>query len=273
MLLLRWTDGLHPKQAQWIVADTQRVADNFLIAVSEWCAEARGQILVFEGGCWSKSAELYESIQAATFENLILPGDLNTQLQSDFHQFFASRSEYEAYDIPWKRGVLFHGPPGNGKTHTLKALVNALGQACLYVKTFEAPQFDTEQAMIRKVFARARKTTPCLLIFEDLDALINDGNRSYFLNELDGFASNTGIVVLATTNHPDRLDPAIVERPSRFDRKYLFPLPGEAERAASPSGVTARSPICDSRRSPWSGPPRRPTDSRTPISRSCGCRP
>ena len=57
-------------------------------------------------------------------------------------------------------------------------------------------------------------------------------NRAFFLNELDGFQSNTGVVVLATTNHPEKLDPSILERPSRFDRKYYFRLPAEAERLA-----------------------------------------
>ena len=69
-----------------------------------------------------------------------------------------------------------------------------------------------------------------MLVLEDLDSLLNDENRSFFLNELDGFAANTGIVTLATTNHPERLDPAILDRPSRFDRKYSFALPGCPER-------------------------------------------
>jgi AAA+ superfamily predicted ATPase len=67
-------------------------------------------------------------------------------------------------------------------------------------------------------------------VLEDLDSLINAGNRSFFLNELDGFAANTGVVTLATTNYPERLDPAILDRPSRFDRKYHFDLPAENER-------------------------------------------
>ena len=65
---------------------------------------------------------------------------------------------------------------------------------------------------------------------EDLDSLLTDENRSFFLNELDGFAANIGIVTLATTNHPERLDPAILDRPSRFDRKYAFNLPELPER-------------------------------------------
>jgi ATP-dependent 26S proteasome regulatory subunit len=67
-------------------------------------------------------------------------------------------------------------------------------------------------------------------VLEDLDSLITRQNRSFFLNEMDGFASNDGILTLATTNHPERLDPAILERPSRFDRKYMFKLPALEER-------------------------------------------
>jgi SpoVK/Ycf46/Vps4 family AAA+-type ATPase len=73
---------------------------------------------------------------------------------------------------------------------------------------------------------------PCLLIFEDLDSLVEEETRSYFLNEVDGLESNEGILMIGSTNHLDRLDAAITKRPSRFDRKYHFRLPDEAERAA-----------------------------------------
>jgi len=82
------------------------------------------------------------------------------------------------------------------------------------------------------VFERARQLRPCVLVLEDLDALINAENRSFFLNQLDGFEKNVGMIVLATTNHPDKIDPAIMDRPSRFDRKYHFDLPELPERTA-----------------------------------------
>jgi AAA+ superfamily predicted ATPase len=69
-------------------------------------------------------------------------------------------------------------------------------------------------------------------VLEDLDSLLTDENRSFFLNELDGFADNQGIVTIASTNHPERLDPAIRDRPSRFDRKYHFELPENSVRKA-----------------------------------------
>jgi SpoVK/Ycf46/Vps4 family AAA+-type ATPase len=90
----------------------------------------------------------------------------------------------------------------------------------------------SEHANISSVFDLARKTAPCLLILEDLDALIKPANRSFVLNELAGFAANTGICVVATTNYSERLDASILERPSRFARKYLFEPPQIAARIA-----------------------------------------
>ena len=231
VVLITWAEGCYRSRHHWIVADNKSVAEAFFSAVCEWSSEVRGEILVFKDGNWEKNEELYKSIKTATFANLILPDSLRQQVQTDFDQFFRSRDVYERYGIPWKRGALFIGPPGNGKTHTLKALINQLARPCLYVKGFKS-EYATEQENIGAVFARARMATPCLLVFEDLDSMIDDENRSFFLNELDGFESNTGLVVLATTNHADRLDPAILNRPSRFDRKYYFNLPGPAERRA-----------------------------------------
>ena len=229
--LLSWNEGSCEQRYHWILAPTKDRAEKFLCAVCDWAAEVRGEVLVFDNGNWSKSEELYRSIQNATFDNLVLPEVLKAEIQADFQQFFAARAVYERYRIPWKRGVLLLGPPGNGKTHTVKALINQLNQPCLYVKSLKA-RYATDHETIHAVFKRARQTTPCLLIMEDLDSLINDRNRSFFLNELDGFASNTGVVVIATTNHPERLDPAILDRPSRFDRKYTFELPAPEERTA-----------------------------------------
>ncbi|BDI32930.1 hypothetical protein CCAX7_49810 [Capsulimonas corticalis] len=231
VLTVSWADGRCLTQFHWIVADHQELADRFFRTVCEWEEEIRSEVLVFENGHWQKNAALYRSIQAATFENLILAGELAEELRGDFDSFFKARDLYERYNIPWKRGVLFLGDPGNGKTHTTKALINWLKQPCLYVKSFKSP-YGTDHGSIRDVFARARKTTPCLLVLEDLDSLINDKNRSFFLNEMDGFEANTGVVVIATTNHPERLDPAILDRPSRFDRKYTFELPAAEERSA-----------------------------------------
>ncbi len=217
----------------WLLADEEAVAREFYGAVCKWNMEIRAEVLVFDNGHWHKDEHLFQDIKNSTFENLILRGSLKQEIREDVEQFFQSRDLYEEHDIPWKRGLLFVGPAGNGKTHTLKALINTIGYPCLYVKSFRAPHTGmADEANIRQVFDRARRNAPCVLVLEDLDSLITSQNRSFFLNELDGFAANIGIVTLATTNHPERLDPAILERPSRFDRKYPFGLPELAERKA-----------------------------------------
>lgn len=231
VVLVTWTEHPCRRRHQWIVADERKVAEEFFEAVCEWSCEVHGEILVYQDGYFEKDKQLFDSIKNATFDNLVLPESLKLQIQNDFQQFFNSRPIYEQYGIPWKRGAIFIGPPGNGKTHTLKALVNQLGKPCLYVRSFKA-EYGTQQENMAEVFKRARMKPPCIVVLEDLDSMIDNRNRSFFLNELDGFRSNTGVVVLATTNHPEKLDPSILERPSRFDRKYYFQLPAEAERLA-----------------------------------------
>jgi hypothetical protein len=231
LLRLTWDEGGCPTAREWIISPRRDVAEQFFAAASEWCAEVRGEVLVFAGGGWQKSEKLYRAIQGATLENLVLEGSLKADLETDLATFFAAQATYESYGVPWKRGILLLGPPGNGKTHAVKALINRLGKPCLYVQSLRPPSYHSEHTMVTRVFERARKAAPCILVLEDLDSLVNDGNRAFFLNELDGFAANTGIVTLATTNHPERLDPAIVDRPSRFDRKFYFNLPGSDERS------------------------------------------
>lgn len=213
----------------WILANDEDMANSFFEAVCKWNAEVRGEILVFDDGCWQKDRQLFHAIKNATFDNLVLQGNLKQTISEDITSFFTARDLYKTYNLPWKRGLLFVGPPGNGKTHAVKALINLLEKPCLYVKSFTA-EYSSDAENISKVFAKARKTAPCILVLEDLDSLLTPENRAFFLNELDGFAANAGIVTLATTNHPERLDPAILDRPSRFDRKYPFDLPGYPER-------------------------------------------
>lgn len=154
------------------------------------------------------------------------------------------------FDIS-QRGVIFHGVPGNGKTISIKALIHTLSARpkpvpSLYVKSFKACQ--GLQYSIRTIFAHARNMAPCLLVFEDIDSLVTEKVRSYFLNEIDGLESNEGIMMIGSTNHLEKLDPAIAKRPSRFDRKYHFKLPAETERAAYCEywrGQLAKNPSID----------------------------
>lgn len=98
----------------------------------------------------------------------------------------------------------------------------------LYVRSLSS--FGGPEYSLNQIFSLARRFAPCFLIFEDLDSIVTDNVRSYFLNEVDGIKPNDGILMVGSTNHLDRLDPGISKRPSRFDRKYYFPNPNESER-------------------------------------------
>ena len=229
VLAMRWCEGRSRPLHVFILADDRAVATGFLQSVCAWSATPRDRVLVYDGDEWGKDAKLFAALATADFDSLVLAGDLKEQLRTDAGTFFAARETYERYRIPWKRGILLYGPPGNGKTHALKALIRELSVPCLYVKSFRY-SCGPDELSIQEVFGQARKSAPCVLVLEDLDALITKRNRSHFLNELDGFARNEGILTLATSNHPKRLDPAIVARPSRFDRKIPFDLPERPER-------------------------------------------
>ncbi len=208
--------------------------DALLLAVGKWSVALHEELWVFDNGMWSKSKSLYKAVQHASWDDVVLDPVLKDGLTRDVHGFFDSKAVYAALRVPWKRGVIMHGEPGNGKTMSLKAIVASLAARrpapvpALYVKSFDAcagPKWS-----IKSIFAQARVLAPCVLILEDLDSLVADESRSYFLNEVDGLESNDGILIIGSTNHLDGLDDAITKRPSRFDRKYHFQLPDEAQR-------------------------------------------
>ncbi|EMD35715.1 hypothetical protein CERSUDRAFT_138406 [Gelatoporia subvermispora B] len=185
---------------------------------------------VFEGGEWSKSKSLFRAVQSASWDDIVLDESFREGLRRDTETFFASKETYKSLGVGWKRGLLLLGPPGNGKTESIKALLREFSHySALYVKSINShmgPEYG-----VHSVFEHARKHSPCILVLEDLDSMIIDRIRSFFLNELDGLAENEGILTIATTNHPENIDDAILNRPSRFDVKYNFALPSFQLRA------------------------------------------
>ncbi|KAL8747639.1 MAG: hypothetical protein Q9190_000531 [Brigantiaea leucoxantha] len=207
--------------------------DQLLLAAGSYFSRLRNQVLVFDSGYWHKNHQLWSSVQSSSWDDVILDPKMKSSIVGEINKFFSSQSRYKRLKVPWKRGLIFHGPPGNGKTISVKAMMHTLYSLpepipTLYVRSLAG--FGGPESSINSIFSKAREQSPCLLVFEDLDSLITDSVRSYFLNEVDGLESNDGILMLGSTNHIERLDPGIAKRPSRFDRKYLFPEPGMEER-------------------------------------------
>ncbi|KAH6914827.1 ATP-dependent Zn protease [Coprinopsis sp. MPI-PUGE-AT-0042] len=202
-----------------------------LLASGSWANELHDEIWVYDQGWWNKDHSLWSEIQKADWKEVILKDEFKKAIQKDVYGFFSSEKIYKDLGIPWKRGLIMYGPPGNGKTISLKAIMKDCeikGFTPLYVKSFHHYAGD-ERAMI-EVFEKARAVSPCIVIMEDLDSLITDYNRSFFLNQVDGLHNNDGLLLIGTTNHFDRLDPGLSTRPSRFDRKYNFDDPDEESR-------------------------------------------
>ncbi|KAF2833650.1 P-loop containing nucleoside triphosphate hydrolase protein [Ophiobolus disseminans] len=205
------------------------ITDFLLATIGKWYTKEVPAIYVYDG-YWTRDTKLWEQVKKAKWDDVILDPKMKKALTEVANKFFDNKDIYDEYGVPWKRGLIFHGPVGNGKTISLKALMHTLQDrnppiVTLYVKS--APYSYN----IRSVFEMARAMSPCLLVLEDIDTIVTSSTRSYFFNEVDGLENNDGILMIATTNHLDKLDPGLSKRPSRFDRKYLFPLPDQGERA------------------------------------------
>lgn len=227
------SDGPYHSPMSYLLGSTHIDNDELMLAACNWQNSVHNSVLVFDGGYWQYSSELWESIQKSNWEDVILDANMKKSIIGEVTKFFDSKDRYKKLRVPWKRGVIFHGPPGNGKTISIKAMMHSLYDRedpvpTLYVRSLAS--YAGPEYAINLIFSKARQMAPCFLVFEDLDSIVSDAVRSYFLNEVDGLQNNDGIMMVGSTNHLERLDPGISKRPSRFDRKYLFPNPNLEER-------------------------------------------
>jgi chaperone BCS1 len=163
--------------------------------------------------------------------SLELPDGIAEDILGDIHEFLASPEKYRKLGIPHRRGFLFYGVPGSGKTSLAEAVAGEL-KADLYVIGLSNKAAVSDERLMRLL---ATVRPGAVVLFEDIDCAFEArGNDkpgdtpkeegltfSGLLNALDGVAAATGIIFIMTTNHIDKLDPALI-RPGRTDRRIEF---------------------------------------------------
>ena len=155
-----------------------------------------------------------------TWEELFLPEEIKVELKSLVENFLASQDFYLENRIPWKRGILLYGKPGNGKTSIIRTIMSAYNFKPVTIVA------GANDEAVREAFSYAEEQSPSLLYFEDLDSLLEKSvDPSSFLNLMDGISAKNGLLVIATANEVKKLKSNITDRPSRFDRKFEIPLP------------------------------------------------
>ena len=174
-----------------------------------------------------------------SYDDVILSEKARTTIDKYVRKFFSMRDIYKANGIPFKRGVILEGPPGTGKTMLGKAFAKEFKDV-----TFIWTTANDLSECVKSLFDWARSLTPAVLFIEDIDffggsrstkGLSNPSSFGHsemgeLLAQLDGFSSNDGLLVFATTNMAKSLDRAISNRPGRFDVKVTLGLPDELTR-------------------------------------------
>ncbi|MDX2266945.1 MAG: AAA family ATPase [Bryobacter sp.] len=212
---------------QWLIAAKQHLptAASFLHRLS---TQGRKRVQVVGGNDYTLAVPHPHS--AYGWDDVMLDEANQHLVRQDFEHFLARREWFAARRVPWRRGYLFHGPPGNGKTSAVRAMASH-PQISVFSLNFAGEDiYDNEISML---FSQAASFAPSLIVLEDLDRVFHfEGEEkkvnvtlSHLLNCLDGLFSAEGVIVVATANHPERLDKAILRRPGRFDRVVHFPLP------------------------------------------------
>ncbi|MFC2010846.1 ATP-dependent zinc metalloprotease FtsH [Chloroflexota bacterium] len=161
-------------------------------------------------------------------------------------EFLKSREKFQSLGARIPRGVLLIGPPGTGKTLLARAVAGEAGVPFFSISGSEFVEMfvGVGASRVRDLFDQAKRNNPCIIFVDEIDAVgrqrgaglggshdEREQTLNQILTEMDGFDTNVGVIVLAATNRPDILDPALL-RPGRFDRRVILDRPDIAGRTA-----------------------------------------
>lgn len=195
----------------------------------------------------SKARIYSEGITGVKFSDVAGVDEAKAELE-EIIDFLKNAGKYTRLGAKIPKGVLLVGPPGTGKTMLAKAVAGEAGVPFFSISGSEFIELfvGVGAARVRDLFDQAKQQAPCIVFIDELDALgksrggngpIMGGNDereqtlNQLLSEMDGFDANTGVIIIAATNRPEVLDPAL-RRPGRFDRQVVVDRPDKSGREA-----------------------------------------
>jgi len=160
-------------------------------------------------------------------ELIILPDSASAEILAGIEHFWTQEKTFRKFGFLWKRGVLLWGPAGSGKTSLVQLLskkIVELGGFSVYV---DHPEIDAKGL---ELLRRIEPTRPIVVMLEDIDAIVRRFNEATVLALFDGELQIDNVTYVATTNYPGRLDPRMINRPSRFDVVKKIGMPSDSSR-------------------------------------------
>ena len=186
-------------------------------------------ITLEEGESWREGVTIrFQKLRPTTREDVILPAELIDLVERNVLGMLRHGRTLQAAGRSLRHGLLFHGPPGTGKTMMVRYLAQACRDHTVILLT------GSEQGLVREACHIARLLAPSIVVLEDVDLVAEhrESNRCPsilhgLMNEMDGLGPRAEIIFLLTTNRPEILEPALAARPGRIDQAIEFPLPNE----------------------------------------------